>query len=104
MPEPDLDDNGPVLALMRPSGRRIQEGEPVMHGKDEPTALNHDHSGVDGASGRDSASVVLSELSEPSKPSELGRRDMLKITAGSVVSAATMNDKLKAEASAPRTV
>ena len=29
LPEPDLDDHGPGLALLRPPGRRAAEGEPV---------------------------------------------------------------------------
>src|SRR5262249_39521038 len=63
MPEPNLDDYGPCLALLRLSDRRVQERESVM-------AKNADE-------GRDEEVTA-----------GIGRRKMIKLTAGAVIAPA----------------
>src|SRR5262249_44802699 len=78
--EPDVDDYGPGLALMRSSGRRVQERKSVM-GKNEEERRGDVETGKRG----EKATV------------NVGRREMVKLAAGAIIAPALPQAKPRAK-------
>src|SRR5262245_6447870 len=84
-----------MLALVRPPGRRIQEGESVMGGKDD--SINSHDDAVRAGSPADTTGIELSEASDAGGEG-VSRREMLKIAAGAVIAVPLVGSELKAKA------